>query len=211
MKARTAVIALLAAAAALMASAGAASASPHATTTTYRATTVLTARPDSGNGGVWATDTIARTLTITVTGTPGHYAGTATVGDTGTFTLAGGALTPNQSTPGTRITARPLVLFSQISGTAHYSFTSDSLPSSAPNLGVPASESGAPVTPQQGTSDWYAQAFPSSAVVSQGGITTWGWTYTAYVDSRNALRIQRWSDTSSNGDGNLRADGNITG
>jgi hypothetical protein len=189
----------------------AASASPHAATTTYKATTSLTARPDGGNGGTWATDTTSRTLAITATGTPGHYVDTATVTDTGTFALIGGALAPNQSTPGVRITARPQVLYTQISGTAHYSFTSDSLPSSAPNLGVPRAEAGAPVTPQQGTPDWYAQAFGPSAVVSQDGITDYSWTYNAGVNHFGALEFQQWTDSSSNADGNLPGDGNITG
>lgn len=183
----------------------------HVQAIAYRATTSLTNRPDSGNGGDWATDTIGRTLTITVTGTPGHYTDTAVVGDTGTFVLIPGALAPNQSAPGVRISSRPSVLFTSISGTAHYSFTSDSLPSSAPNMGVPTSEDGAPVTPGQSTSSWYLQAFSPSAVVSPGGITTWEWDYTAYVNSHGALRIQQWADSSSNGDGNLPGDGNITG
>lgn len=181
----------------------------HVQAIAYRATTSLTNRPDSGNGGDWATDTIGRTLTITVTGTPGHYTDTAVVGDTGTFVLIPGALAPNQSAPGVRISSRPSVLFTSISGTAHYVFTSDSLPSPAPNMGVPASEDGAPVTPGQSTSSWYLQAFPSSAVVSPGGITTWGWTYTAYVNSHGALRIEQWADL-SNGNGNRLQDGNIT-
>lgn len=190
----------------------AASASPHAATATYKATTTLTNRPDGGNGGTWALDKITRTLAITVTGTPGSYHDTATVQDTGTFTLVGGALTPNQSTPGTRIVATPRTLYTQITGTAHYAFTATTLPSPAPNLGVPATENGAPVTPGQSTSSWYLQAFPVLAVVSPGGITDYSWTYNAgVVDSRGALRFQSWTDSSSNADGNLPADGNIAG
>jgi hypothetical protein len=188
----------------------AASASPHATAT-YKATTHLTHRPDSGNGGTWAIDDIHRTLTITVTGTPGNYHDTAVVQDTGTFVPIGGALAPNQSTPGTLIAATPKVLFSQISGKASYVFTASTLPSSAPNLGVPTSENGAPVTPGQSTSDWYAQAFAPSAVVSQSGITTWSWTYNADVNHFSRLEFQQWADSSSNADGDLPADGNITG
>jgi hypothetical protein len=201
--------------AAVLLAAPAASASAYvprvAAPATYRAVTYLTNRPDGGNGGTWATDTVTRTLTITVAGTPGSYHDTATVTDTGTFAPIGGALTPNQSTPGKRIAARPQVFYAAIFGTAHYSFTARALPSSAPNMGVPASENGAPVTPGQSTSSWYLQAFPSSAVASPVGITTWGWDYAALVISRGALRFQQWADTSSNGDGDLPGDGNITG
>jgi hypothetical protein len=206
---KLAAIAALTIAPAALLAAPAASASPHATTATYKATTTLTNRPDGGNGGTWALDKITRTLTITVTGTPGSYHDTATVQDTGTFDLSsfGGALTPNQSTPGTRITARPQALYTSISGKASYSFTSDSLPSSAANLGVPKAQDGSGYP----TSDWYAQAFGPSAVVSHGGITTWEWDYAGGFNVRGALRFEQWADAWNNGFGNLPADGDITG
>ena len=216
MRAARIAITVLAAGAAIAATAESASAAPHpAPAGTYTATTHLTNRPDGGAVGTWALDDMTRTLTIKVTGTPGHYTDTATVTDEGTFAVIPGALTPNQAPgryAGDRITAHPAVWLALVNGTAHYAFTSTALPSSLPNLGVPRTENGGAGTDEQTTGDWYAQAFGPAAVVSQDGIlNNWGWDYTAFVVHGAGLGIQEWTDSAANGGGNLPGDGNISG
>ena len=93
MRAKTIAAALLAAGA-IVATAGAANASPHPVT---QAQTHITDRPDGGNGGDWADDTMTRSIAITRTGgMAGAYTYTAKLTDTGSFTTIKGALTPNQ-------------------------------------------------------------------------------------------------------------------
>ena len=207
---------LAVAAAALAVTAGTASAAPQsAPAGTYTATTDLTNRPDGGAGGnTWALDSMTRTLTIKVTGTPGHYTDTATVTDEGTFAVIPGALTPNQAPgryAGDRIAAHPAVWLALVHGSAHYAFTSAALPSSAPNLGVPRNEDGTP-TGNQTTGNWYKQAFSSPAGLGGTGLlNNWGWDYTAFVIHGVGLGIQEWADGAANGGGNLPGDGNISG
>jgi hypothetical protein len=157
---------------------------------------------------------MTRTLTIKVTGTPGHYADTATVTDEGTFTVTPGALTPNQAPgryAGDRIAAHPAVWLALMNGAAHYAFTSAALPSSAPNLGVPRNENGTPAG-NQTTGNWYKQAFsPAAGLGGTGLLNDWAWDYTAFVVRGVGLGIQEWTDSAAGGGGNLPADGNITG
>lgn len=207
------------AAAALFAAPVAASAStPHLRTApramafqgpTFTAYTALTDRPDSGGNGNWAYDEMTRQLSITETG-PGTY--TATVTDVAaSFVAIDGAYTPNQGCShcaGETIGGSPSGSFS---GGASYSFTADSLPTEAKNLGVPASESGAPGDFAETTSGWYEQAFPAGTVFGGAGIGNWGWNYSATVGQFPFVSVQTWADTSANGDGQLPADGNISG
>jgi hypothetical protein len=144
----------------------------------FTAHTSLTNRPDSGGNGSWALDTIKRTLTITETGHSGSvYNFTATVSDTGTFKTISGAYTPNQGSPFTGKHIHGTVQ-GDVAGTADYSFTASKLPASTSNLGVPDTESGAPVTTPETTSSWYEQAFPAGTTFGGTGIGNWGWTYT---------------------------------
>lgn len=191
----------------LPAAAGAASFGPH------RAFTTITDHPDSGNGGTWATDgPFRRTLTLTLTGTTGSGASEvwnyeARVSDWGEFRTIAGALTPNQggAYAGDVITAS---VIGWMAGTAEYSFTASAPASKAPNMGVPRAESGAPSADPETTSDWYEQAFPAGTTFGGPGIGAWSWHYTVYAWPWN---VQTWTDSSTNGDGNLPGDGNITG
>lgn len=219
LRAKTITVAILAAGAAITATAGTASAAPQpAPARTYTATTHLTNRPDGGAGGnTWALDNMTRTLTIKVTGTPGHYTDTATVTDEGTFTVIPGVLTPNQAPgryAGDRIAARPAVWLALLTGTVHYAFTSAALPSPAPNLGVPRNENdhGGNPAGNQTTGNWYKQAFSSTAGLGGAGmLNNWGWDYTAFVVHGGGLGVQEWTDSYANGGGNLPDDGNVTG
>ena len=215
---------ILAAGAAVAAAAGTASATPHQPS--VHATTRVTGRPDGGNGGVWAYDTFRRSITIRLTGgSAGAYTFTAKLTDEGSFKAVKGALTPNQSTAGTTIKSAAR---GRMSGHADFSFTATTLPSGGFNAGVPRKENDHGVAPVNSTSAWYKLAFPSGTVFSGPGIGRWSWTYKATVVTVRHHRVclargwcwrvpvrhvdhQKWVDSSSNGDGNLPADGNIEG
>src|SRR6267378_8093737 len=97
MRARAITYAALAAAAALTASAGSAYAAAASSQPTVHAVTIVKDRPDGGNGGTWADDSMTRAITIKLTGgSAGAYTFTATLKDAGSFTTIKGALTPNQ-------------------------------------------------------------------------------------------------------------------
>jgi hypothetical protein len=228
MRARIAIVPF-AAAAALAASAGAAHASPPPVT--VHASTKITDRPDGGNGNPqwWADDTMTRTLKITKTGgTPGHWTFDAEVTDKGTFTTRKGAPTPNQGGSYAGDTIQSTVT-GAINGTVDYSFTATSLPSSARNLGVPPRENdnGNPLNGFS-TPLWYELAFPAGTTFGGDGIGAWSWTYKATVITATSQQVcltrgwcwpvpavhvshQQWVDASSNADGDLPADGNVTG
>ncbi len=180
-----------------------------------RATAQVTDRPDGGNGGTWADDSFTRSITITRTGgTPGAYTYTATLTDSrGTFRTIQGALTPNQggSYAGDVIKSQ---VGGTMNGTADFTFTASSLPSSRANAGVPAAENDHGNTPADSTSTWYELAFPAGTTFGGAGIGHWSWTYSAVVVTfTNWLNVstQTWTDAWNNGDGNLPGDGNITG
>lgn len=180
---------------------GSASAAP----TTETAVTHVYNDPDSGGGGVWATDAFNRTLTVTENAsqpTPGVLYYTATVSDTGTFVTHAGADTPNQSVAGEKISHTVTGTFT---GGMSYTLSAPSgdvlgavLPANLNDNNV------APVAPYN-TSDWPAQAFaaPGSVSVADGN---WGWTYTSKFG-------ETWTDSNApgNNDGDAVADGNITG
>jgi hypothetical protein len=219
MKLRTTVLAGAAALALTAAGAGAAIAAPdaHSPVKQYgqpamTAVTSLTGRPDSGNGGTWATDTLTRTLTLTLAGTEGTgpsevWEYDATVSDTGSFLTIAGALTPNQSGiyAGLTIGAEA---DGAMEGGADYSFTASAPASAAANLGVPASESGAP-SGDQTTSLWYEQAFPAGTTFGGAGIGDWSWTYSVSADVHLDGLYRVWTDSSANGYGDEPGDGNI--
>lgn len=217
--ARAAMVLVPAAAVCALAVPASASARPHVTPTTaprlvtVEALTLLNNRGDSGGGGnTWATDTIIRALVIHQTGgTPGAYTFTATVSDSGSFVTIPHVLSPNQFFAGTTIAAK---VNGTMAGHASYTFTASQLPRE--NL-VPAQESGTPSSGPRTTSSWYEQAYPAGTTFGGAGIgNDWGWNYTGpacsiHVPGGVVTTHERWADTALNGDGQLAADGNITG
>jgi len=184
----------------------AAGSTAHAVPATETAVTHVYNAPDSGNGGTWATDAFDRTLTVTLDSPQpasvpvGFLAYTATVSDTGTFTAIAGALTPNQVIPGQKVSH---AVNGTLSGSAAYTIVAPA----ADNLGavLPANlnAGGTALAGQYSTSLWPAQAFsPSAGVIVTLG--NWSWTYATPAG-------ESWTDGSTTGDGNLVADGNITG
>lgn len=202
---RVATILLAAAAAsatALTLGAGAASASPQPPKVT-EAVTYIQDRPDSGNGGYWADDTMARILTITQTGgSPGAWKFTARLTDEGSFTTIKGALAPNQGGSYAGQTEKASVT-GILNGSADFAFTASNLPTAR----VPAFENDHGNVPSDSTSTWYELAFPAGTIFGGPGIGNWGWTYFTLTPKNG----QYWADTSGNGYGDLAGDGQITG
>lgn len=177
---------LIAAAAALpglLVGAALTSATAHAATGTTTATTHLTNRLDSGFGGNnWASDTIDRTVTITLTGpdatVTGMYDYTDTITDTGTAHALTGVTSPGAQ--GIPIVGTPkAAIAGQVTGT----FTASS---NAPVAALmPAAESGN----GESTSSWVEQLFPSGTtfdVTHEEDV--WSWTY------KDAADCQQWVD-----------------
>jgi hypothetical protein len=187
-----------------------------AATTTVTASTAITGRDDSGNGGNWAKDAMTRVVSATLVGLhsgpecgglnvsgPGTcYQYTGAVQDMGgTFTTDVGAFTPNQSTPGTHIAGESALSGTFFGGSASgFTFYADSNALSAAR--VPNSVTGdGPV----GTSEWISLLFPADTGFAGDLLPGWSWSYTEPVFCGH------WVDAFNNGDGNLAADGNITG
>jgi hypothetical protein len=173
------------------------------TPTTVTATTHITSRPDSGNGGVWAYDSVARVLTVTVaasqTGAPtGDTLYTATVMDSGGFSAVQGAGTPSQFVPGSKVQHH---VVGTLAGGLSYTVTA---PTADTLTGViPASEDDNFATPLNSTSNWPKLAFATPTGVTVTENNDWSWTYKTSCET--------WVDSAANGDGNLSNDGNITG
>jgi hypothetical protein len=197
---------------ALALGAGAANASPVPTTVT--AVTHVQNRADSGANGNWAYDDYARTLTVTDSNTACQgiesfssetdNCYTATISDVGQFHAIVGAFTPNQSHLGLKVERG---VSGSMNGGASYTLyapKSDTLTGT-----VKAFENdhfGAPSSGDTTTSDWPAQTFSSPSGVTlayDNAGNDWSWTYKTGCES--------WTDSGVNGDGNLAADGNITG
>lgn len=187
------------------------------------ATTNISGRDDSGNGGNWAVDTFTRSMTVTRRhaapstdcGNPATQCWfyTATLSDTGTFATDSGAQTPNQAC--TEPNGGPSCAGLTVSGTVDGSLTGGGQvefyadtgsPSAA---GVPADVTGGgPVS----TTNWYKLFFPGGTnfgLTGNGNApwTAWSWTYSA------PNTCEQWADAYNNGDGNgtYAADGNIAG
>jgi len=187
----------------------------------------------------WADDTFGRTLTITETGSTGiapavTYDFTATLTDTGSFTTVKGAQTPDQG-PGYTGDVVKSKVTGAMTGYADFTFTASSLPSSLPNLGVVTHEDDHGLAASDSTSLWYELAFPSGTTFGGAGIGDWSWKYGATVRTVTYRTVwvrkriwhhlvwvkelvpvvhtshQQWVDASSNADGDLAGDGNITG
>jgi hypothetical protein len=177
----------------------------HAAPTTVTATTHIYNDPDSGNGGVWATDAFNRAVTVSVaadqTGIPaGSVRYTASISDSGTFVTHAGADTPNQYIAGQKISHAVTGTFS---GSASYVIVAPSGDVLGSTFPADLNANNATLTGAQSTSDWPEQALTpdTGASVTLGN---WSWTYTDKAG-------ETWVDSSVNGDGNTVADGNITG
>ena len=211
MRARIAIPVAAVAVTGLLATAGAASAAPHQVT--VRALTFIKDRPDSGNAGDWADDTMTRAITITQTGgSPGAYTFTAKLADDGTFKAIKGAQVPNQAAPYAGDVIKSAVTGS-MNGYADFSFTASRLPRTTFNAGVPVTENDHGLDPADSTSTWYELAFPAGTVFGGAGIGNWGWTYDAIVVTRAFpfLSLEQWIDAWDNNYGDSAGDGQITG
>jgi len=196
---------VLAAAAALFFSTGAAQAAT--TPTSNGGVTQISNRPDNGHGGFWSFLNMKRTLLVTLAApqpksTPsGDLAYNVTITDAGSFTTVLGALTPNQSTVGLKIAHS---VKGSVNGT--YNLTVFAPADDTLTGVVPTTEDDNFSTTGSGfvsTGDWASQAFASkTGVTVQGG--KYEWIYRTVCG-------EKWDDSSQNGDGNLAADGNITG
>jgi hypothetical protein len=198
----------LAAGLALAAAGPASAAVPHVTGVPSVTTTYVTADPDSGNGGTWATDGFTRALAVTPLGTAPAascggvspcYAYSAVISDKGGFTTIPGALAPNQAPgwyAGQLVTA---AASGSLTGDGSYgTFYAASLPD--PAL-VPASITGSPDS----------AAFPSRMFATPVfGLSETAFEY-FYAVTTGPGHGQKWADTSANGDGNVRGDGQVTG
>lgn len=164
--------------------------------------------PDSGNGGTWATDAFDRTVTVTLGSQAGVTAGftkySAHVSDTGTFETVPGARTPNQSVAGQVISH---AVGGTFSGAADYTVLAPSTDAVGAASSFPATLNANfhALTGPQSTSLWPEQAFASTAGLTVT-LADWGWTYATPAG-------ESWTDSSAagNADGNVVADGNITG
>lgn len=160
-----------------------------------RAVTNLTKRPDSGNGGDWALDTISRRATTTrQAAVPASNCGptavrcwfyTGTVTDTGTFTTDAGANSPNAGVP---ITG---VVKGTIKGVDHFEFYSTNH-SPDPGL-VPHTVTGS----NDSTSNWMTLFFPPTATVTAANQLGWKWTYHA------PSSCETWVDAASGETGDI--------
>lgn len=168
----------------------------HAAPATVTAVTHVVNRADSGNGGTWAYDNLTRTLKVTPGATSSTY--NAVVTDKGTFTTVQGALSPNQATAGTKVTRAVKGTFSgsikyTVTAAAGSTLTDVATATENDMLAAPAGENT--------TGNWPDRAFTvKPASVTEGD---WSWTYKTAAES--------WTDSSADGDGNVLADGNITG
>jgi hypothetical protein len=160
-----------------------------------RAVTSLSKRPDSGNTGNWALDTITRHASTTrQVAVPASNCGpaaircwfyTGTVSDTGTFTTDTGANSPNAGAP---ITG---VVTGTIKGVDHFEFYSTNR-SPNPAL-VPHTVTGS----NDSTSKWMTLFFPSTATVNVTNELGWKWTYHA------PSTCETWVDAASGESGDI--------
>lgn len=165
----------------------------HASTTTWSASTAVTNRLDSGYANdYWASDTVTRTVTVTLTGqdptlsdcgdgATSCYSYTGTLKDTGTANAITGAISPGDS-PGVPIQGTPSA---SIAGLGSLTFhASSGTPN--PKL-VPTKLSGN----GESTDDWVELFFPSGTTFGAAGpdLTAFSWTYTDLAD------CQTWVDS----------------
>jgi hypothetical protein len=187
---------------------------------TATASSHISDHPDGGHGTVnptWAEDTFARTVTVKLVGSTtasncgagaAHcYSYTAPLSDNGTFAANVGADAPNQSgTYANSKEVRPQARGTMIGGAPVTFYASSNHPDAAlvvRNL----DNHGVAGTGKYTTSLWVEQFFPNGTDFGAVNLPTYKWTYS----TTNLPHRQTWVDSSSNGDGNLPQDGNITG
>lgn len=192
---------------------------------TATATTHVTNDPDNGHGSpsTWAMDTITRTVTITkgtqIPGTDcglaasaGCWSFTAALSDSGTFVTIPGAGTPNQSCAGC---AGELIRSPAVSGTiaGNYQVTFDaSYPvADASLVAKNHDDAGVPASPPYTSTTWGEQFFPAGTSFGPFAGGAYTWTYQVLSGGFPFFTIERWTDSSSNGDGNTPGAGNVTG
>lgn len=160
-----------------------------------------------GNGGVWAEDSVIRTATVTFTGEVNEsncfdhspcFSYTASLTDGGSFVSYPNARTPNQHFFGDHIRG---IVTGSVYGTGTFdTFYATSVPNSH-------------LVPRQSHSGLIAAAFwpvlffPRGTIFHDVFINPWSITYTGWT----FCGLQTWTDSSSNGFGNLLGDGNING
>jgi hypothetical protein len=218
-------VAVASAAAILALAAGPASARILPAAVTATATTRIADDPDSGHGtpAVWATDTITRTVTVTkgtqVSGTAcglaasaGCWSFTAALSDSGTFVTIPGAGTPNQACAGC---AGELIRSPAVSGViaGNYQVTFDaSYPvADASLVGKNHDDHNLPASPPFTSTTWGEQFFPAGTSFGSVAGHAYTWTYQVMTGGFPFFTTQRWTDSSSNNDGNSPLAGNITG
>lgn len=183
------------------------------------ATTHITNDPDSGHGipPDWATDTIGRTVSVTLTGqVPGTDCGlaadagcwsfAASLNDNGSFVTIPGAGTPNQSCAGCAGEHVRSAVRGMLHGT--YAITFDAS-SPAPDAGlVPAAhdDHGVATSPPFTSTAWPELFFPAGTSFGGPAGGAYDWSYVT-----SGFPAQVWVDSSANGDGDQPGDGNITG
>lgn len=172
------------------------------------ATSKLSARPDSGNGGNnWANDAMTRGSMVLYTGdaSTGVHSYQGSVYDNGTFYGVAGTLTPNQGGAYATVTQADSTT-GQIAGFANYLFTSSAFVSSAPGSAYSGS--------QPSTGSWPALFFASGAVTDGGlqnsGPVAWHWGY-GQTSNDNCSVKETWVDGAANSSGNVTGAGNIFG
>jgi len=196
-----------------------------ASTVTATATTRIANDPDSGHGtpAIWATDTITRTVTVTkgtqVPGTgcglaasDGCWSFTADLSDSGTFTTIPGAGTPNQACAGCAglLIASPAVS-GMIQGTYTVTFDASAPVADASLVAKNHDDLGLPAVPPYTSTTWGEQFFPAGTSFGSIAGGAYTWTYQVVKGGFPFFTTQRWTDSSSNNDGNSPGAGNITG
>jgi hypothetical protein len=179
------------------------------------AVTQVSQRLDSGGNGNWATDTFTRTLKVTGGGvvSSSHCGGNspcqawsaqlldgANGGSQGSFTTIRGAFTPNQGAPFTGDHIRHQT-FGSFSGTGGFSVFYTASLASPSALRVPTAVSGNAI----GSPVWPTLEWPTGTVFYSLNEDSFAYQY------RTTVSHQTWTDSGTNGDGQLPFDGNITG
>jgi hypothetical protein len=174
---------------------------------TIYASTKLTNRPDSGDGGnTWALDAITRLSSVTNLGSDTFE---ASVVDNGTFETVPSAtgnstsLTPDQTGPNSGDQIGD-ALTGSIHGTWGFSFTTTAFPARA---NMPAAVNGVGTST---TGSWYQQFFPAKSSFGgadpdgfSSGPETWSWVYTSNQD--NCGKVETWLDAANTESGNIPA------
>ena len=205
----------------------AASAQANAATTTIKpvtATTMISARPDSGvQGNNWALDRFAREATVTfvrevaATNCPGTdtghcYLWRARIFDNGVFTTIAGQLAPR-----TGSLDQSLAGLMQ-GGTGNEQFYSSWKTAKASLVPATENDHGQAATGRQTTTNWVEQFFGTSAVFNStanpGGPNLGsdaGWTYTLNFLANSACPndAYKWVDSAAGQWGSVAVDGNI--